>query len=150
MDKIATLSPNHTVALFTPDEAALRQVADAGNMTVVNFRDAGEKGGLSPEEERRVAEAAGLNYLHFPMTAETLNPERVDEFRRTLDDLPQPVFLHCASGKRAGAMTLMALAADRGLDGEAALKLGQDHGLDLTEEKIGQFVKSYADEKAGV
>ncbi|SLN73833.1 hypothetical protein LOS8367_03753 [Limimaricola soesokkakensis] len=73
----------------------------------------------------------------------------MDDFRRSLDDLPQPVLLHCASGKRAGAMTLMALAAEQGLDGEAAIAKGRAAGVDLTQEKIGQFVKDYADRKSG-
>ena len=45
-------------------------------------------------------------------------------------------------------MTLMALAADKGWDGDKALQEGKARGIDLTEEKIGQFVKSYADSKA--
>ena len=146
--KIATIDPAHNVALFTPDAKALEQAASAGMNTVVNFRASDEKGGLSPDEERLVAEKLGLNYLHHPVTPDTLGPETVDEFRESLDDLPQPVFLHCASGKRAGAMTLMALAADKGWDGDTALQEGKSRGIDLTEEKIGQFVKSYADSKA--
>lgn len=146
--KIATIDPNHTVALFTPDTETLKQAASAGAKTVVNFRAEGENGGLSPDDERQQAERLGLNYLHFPVTADSLDAELVDEFRRSLDDLPQPVFLHCASGKRAGAMTLMALAADKGWDGDAAMQEGKARGIDLTDEKIGQFVKSYADKKA--
>ncbi|MEX3314511.1 sulfur transferase domain-containing protein [Sulfitobacter sp. PS-8MA] len=148
--KIATIDPNHTVALFTPDAETLKQVASSGVKTVVNFRAEGEKGGLTPEEERQQAERLGLNYLHYPVTAESLDAALVDEFRWALDDLPQPVFLHCASGKRAGAMTLMALAADKGWDGETALQEGKARGIDLTEEKIGPFVTSYANEKANV
>jgi uncharacterized protein (TIGR01244 family) len=146
--KIATIDPNHTVALFTPETDTLKQAASAGAKSLVNFRADGEKGGLTPDEEREQAERLGLNYLHHPVTADSLDAALVDDFRRSLDDLPQPVFLHCASGKRAGAMTLMALAADKGWDGETALQEGKARGIDLTEEKIGQFVKSYADDKA--
>ncbi|MBY6055437.1 beta-lactamase hydrolase domain-containing protein [Leisingera daeponensis] len=146
--KIATIDPNHTVALFMPETETLRQVASAGAKSLVNFRDDGEKGGMAPEEERQQAERLGLNYLHHPVTADSLDAALVDDFRRSLDDLPQPVFLHCASGRRAGAMTLMALATVKGWDGETALQEGKARGIDLTEEKIGQFVKSYADEKA--
>lgn len=146
--KIATLDPSHNVALFTPDAKALEQAASAGMKTVVNFRASDENGGLDPEAERLVAEKLGLNYLHHPVTEDDLHAENVDDFRRSLDDLPQPVFLHCASGTRAGAMTLGALAADKGWDGDTALQEGKARGLDLTEEKIGQFVKSYADDKA--
>ncbi len=147
--KIATIDPTHTVALFTPDSGTLIQAASAGAKTVVNFREEGEKEGLTPEAERQQAEKLGLNYLHHPVTADSLDAATVDDFRRSLEDLPQPVFLHCASGKRAGAMTLMALAADKGWDGDTALQEGKVRGIDLTKEKIGEFVKSYADEKAG-
>jgi len=146
--KIATIDPNHTVALFTPEANTLKQAASAGAKSLANFRAEGEKGGLTPDEERQQAERLGLNYLHHPVTADSLDAALVDDFRRSLDDLPQPVFLHCASGKRAGAMTLMALAADKGWDGETTLQEGKARGIDLTEEKIGQFVKSYADDKA--
>ena len=148
MDNIATIDSNHIVALFNPDEAALRKAATSGMRSLVNFRTSGEKG-LSLEEERRIADAAGLNYLHVPVSGDSLDAVQVDEFRRALDDLPQPVFLHCASGKRAAAMTLMALAADKGWDGDAALAEGRRRGIDLSEESIGQFVKSYADRKSG-
>lgn len=46
-------------------------------------------------------------------------------------------------------MTLMALAANRGIDGDAAIDMGRESGLDLSQEKIGQFVKDYADRKSG-
>ena len=75
MDRIATIDGNHIVALFTPDEAALRDAASADMKSVVNFRASDEKGGLSLEDERRVAEAAGLNYLHHPVTQETLSAD---------------------------------------------------------------------------
>lgn len=150
MTHIVTIDSNHIVALFTPDEAALRQAASAGMMSVVNFRAAGEAGGLSLPDERRVAERAGLNYVHHPIKADELDDDSVDEFRRALDDLPQPVFLHCASGKRAGAMALMAIAAENGWDGATALAEGRDRGLDISEEEIGKFVKRYADRKAGL
>lgn len=146
MDKIATLDSNHIVALFTPDENDLRQAASAGMKSWVNFQETSEKG-MSPAQERKVSEIVGLNYLHYPLSGDGLSAEAVDDFRRSLDDLPQPVFLHCASGKRAGAMTLMALAADKGWDGDTALAEGKKRGIDLSDEKIGQFVKSYADQK---
>lgn len=150
MDQIITIDSNHIVTLFAPDEAALRKAASSGIRSIVNFRTSDEKGGLSLPDERRVAEAAGLNYLHHLVTVDTLDDELVDDFRRSLIDLPQPVLFHCASGKRAGAMTLMALAADRGLDGEATIDMGRQRGLDLSQEKIGQFVTDYADRKSNV
>ncbi len=150
MDNVIKVDSNHSVALFAPDQAALRQAAEAGFRTIVNFRTAEEKQDVSPVEEHRIVEKAGVNYLHFPVAADELDNEMVDDFRRYLDDLAGPILLHCATGKRAGAMTLMALAADKGLDGDDALELGRKTGIDLSDEQIGQFVKAYADNKANV
>nr|WP_255455620.1 sulfur transferase domain-containing protein [Salipiger sp. PrR007] len=127
----------------------MRNVATEGMMTVVNFRKADEIGGMALPEEHRVAEAVGLNYLHHPVSVEELDEEGVDNFRRSIDDLPQPVFLHCSSGARAGALALMALAAENGWDGVTALQYGGDRGLDLSKEKIADFVQAYADRKSG-
>lgn len=149
MDNTVTIDSQHSVARFAPDEAGLRQAAEQGFRSVVNFRTADEKQEVTPDEERRIAEEAGLAYLHHPVSPEALDDALVDEFRRSLGDLPQPVLLHCASGKRAGAMTLMALAAEKGLDGDAAIEKGRESGLDLSQEQIGQFVRTYADRKSG-
>lgn len=149
MDNVVEIDSNHSIARFAPDEAALRKAAEEGFRSVVNFRTTDEKQEVAPDEERRIAEEAGLTYLHHPVSPDALDDKLVDDFRRSLDDLPQPVLLHCASGKRAGAMTLMALAAEQGLDGEAAIAKGRAAEVDLTQEKIGQFVKDYADRKSG-
>ncbi|EYD72149.1 hypothetical protein Lokhon_00939 [Limimaricola hongkongensis DSM 17492] len=149
MENVVEIDSNHSIARFAPDEAALRQAAEKGFRSVVNFRTAEEKQEVAPDEERRIAEDAGLTYLHHPVSPEALDDALVDDFRRSLDDLPQPVLLHCASGKRAGAMTLMALAAEKGLDGDAVIDMGRENGLDLSQEQIGQFVKAYADRKSG-
>ena len=89
-----------------------------------------------------------MTYLHHPVAPDALDAELVDDFVSKLESLPRPVLFHCASGKRAGAMVLMALAAEKGLSGEAAINKGKQAGVDLSEEKIGDFVRNYADRKA--
>ena len=149
MNDFVNLDAMHSVARFAPDEAALRHAAELGFRSVVNFRTRDEQQAIAPDTERRIAQEAGLTYLHHPVAPDALDDALVDDFRRKLSDLPQPVLHHCASGMRAGAMTLMALAAEQGLEGEAAIARGRERGLDLSQEKIGQFVKDYADRKNG-
>ena len=149
MQNTVDIDSDHTVARFAPDAEALQHATQQGYRSVVNFKTDAEKQDVSPEEEKQLAEEAGLVYLHHPVAPDALDKALVDAFRNKLADLPRPVLLHCASGKRAGAMTLMAISATRGLDGDAALALGRAQGLDLTGEQIGQFVKTYADDKAG-
>lgn len=96
MDNVVEIDSNHSIARFAPDEAALRKAAEEGFHSVVNFRTTDEKQEVAPDEERRIAEEAGLTYLHYPVSPDALDDELVDDFRRSLDDLPQPVLLHCA------------------------------------------------------
>ncbi|WP_341212844.1 sulfur transferase domain-containing protein [uncultured Limimaricola sp.] len=149
MDNIVPIDSNHTVARFAPDEASLKQAAEEGFRSVVNFRTSEEEQEVTPDEERRLVREAGLTYLHHPVAPDALDDALVDDFRRKLADLPKPVLLHCASGKRASAMALMALAAQEGLDGDAVIEKGRESGFDLSQEQIGQFVKDYADRTSG-
>lgn len=148
MDNLISFDSDHSVARFAPDATDLDRAAEQGFKSVVNFRTRDEKQDILPDDEQRLAEQAGLVYLHHPVSADTLDAGEVDQFRQKLAALPKPVLLHCASGKRAGAMVLMARAADDGLTGEGAIALGQKNGLDLSEEKIGDFVRNYADRKS--
>jgi protein tyrosine phosphatase (PTP) superfamily phosphohydrolase (DUF442 family) len=54
MDNVIKVDSNYSVALFAPDQAALRQAAEAGFRTIVNFRAAEEKQDVSPAEEHRI------------------------------------------------------------------------------------------------
>ncbi|EAR51068.1 hypothetical protein OG2516_04199 [Oceanicola granulosus HTCC2516] len=147
MDNVVTLDPRFTVATFAPDQAALAQAQKDGFRAVVNLRTASEKPEIAPDEEERIAREAGLAYLHHPTAADGLDAAHVDEFRRHLASLPDPVLVHCASGKRAGALTLMALGAENGWSGDEALAHGRQAGLDLANEQIGGFVSRYLDDK---
>ena len=66
------------VARFAPDRDALQQAAQEGFRSVVNMSSREEKQELPPDEERRWVEAAGLTYLHHPVSADHLLDELVD------------------------------------------------------------------------
>ncbi len=145
MEKTIDIAEGLVVARFAPEADDFRVIAAEGFKSVVNFRTEAENPPLPPAQEAQAAQDAGLTYLHHPVAAEGLSAEVVDEFRAKLDQLPRPVLLHCASGKRAGAMGLMQMAAAEGLPGGAALEKGRAKGLDLPEPGIGAFVRGYLD-----
>ncbi|EDZ66682.1 hypothetical protein NOC27_9 [Nitrosococcus oceani AFC27] len=69
----------------------------------------------------------------------------MDQFRERLEDVPKPVFVHCASGKRAGAFTMMATAVEQGMNGETALQKAREMGFECDVPQLEQFVKTYID-----
>ena len=114
-----------------PTREELERLAQAGFKTVVNLRTAGEPNQpLSPEAEGDVARQAGLDYLHIPVASTDPRPEQVDQFRAQLAELPGPVLVHCASGKRSGAFAILQLANQENLSGEDALARARTLGFD--------------------
>lgn len=129
-----------------PSEEELKKLSQQGFKSVVNFRTEGEEDQpLSPKEEGRKVEALGLNYISIPVSMKSATPETVDQFRQRYADLPKPVFAHCKSGKRAGAMVMMHIASEQGMSGDEALKQAEQMGFKCDQPELKQFVQQYVD-----
>lgn len=129
-----------------PSEAQLQDLKAQGFQSVVNLRTEGEEEQpLSPQQEGEKAGALGLNYLNIPVSSEQMQPEQVDEFRRKLGDLPAPVYVHCKSGMRAGAFSMMHLAVEGGRTGEETIKQAMQMGFECDKPGMKEFVKGYID-----
>lgn len=131
-----------------PSESELESLPNDGFRSVVNFRTAGEEDQpLSPEEEGEKVKAAGMNYLHVPVSMDGMDMSQVDEFRKQYASLPGPVFGHCKSGKRAGAMMMMHTAVENGMSGEQALEQAKNMGFECDKPELEQFVKQYVNQR---
>ncbi|QDV40407.1 Beta-lactamase hydrolase-like protein [Stieleria neptunia] len=129
-----------------PSEDELRQLDQQGYKSVINFRGEGEDDQpLSPDAEGAKVTAQGMNYLHVPVAMGSMENKLVDQFRDKYVSLPKPVFAHCKSGKRAGAMVMMHLAAEQGMSGEQTLQKAEQMGFECEQEELRQFVKNYVD-----
>lgn len=127
-------------------EEEINQLSQEGFQSVVNFRTEGEdEQPLSPQAEGEKVESAGMNYLHIPVSMESMSPELVDRFRSEFQDLPKPVFAHCKSGKRAGAMVMMNMAVEQGMSGDQTLQKAKEMGFECDKEELISFVKNYVD-----
>ncbi|WP_182869241.1 beta-lactamase hydrolase domain-containing protein [Rhodopirellula sp. JC639] len=130
-----------------PSETEIAELFGEGFKSVINFRTDGEsEQPLSPEQERRHVEAAGLIYSHIPVSMDSMDQSKVDDFREQLKSLPTPIFAHCKSGKRAGAMVMMDVAVKQGMSGEQTIRKAEEMGFECDSPELEQFVKSYVDE----
>jgi len=73
-----------------------------GFMTIVNNRPDGE----DPDQpgsaaEAQAARAAGLGYVHIPVTSTGMTEEDARLFKQTIEQAPGPVVAHCRSGARS-------------------------------------------------
>ena len=86
--------------------AALDALKKDGFKTVINLRVATEPG-ANIEENQAKAHELGLNYVHIPFSGGSPDPLVIDTFLATIaDKTNQPVFVHCASANRVGAVWL--------------------------------------------
>lgn len=110
-----------------PDATAWAELARAGYRTVVDLR--------MPEEPRAHDEPtavreAGLDYISIPVSQPTLGDEAFDRFRAVVrDPARRPIFVHCASSNRVGALLLPYFALDEQRPLGEAVELAQRSGL---------------------
>ncbi|QDU80000.1 Beta-lactamase hydrolase-like protein [Polystyrenella longa] len=130
-----------------PEREEFSELHDRGFQTIVNFRTTVEEDApLSPEDERQLVEEAGMHYLHFPVSLDKINSELVDQFRDKLESVPEPIYAHCKSGKRAGAMFMMHIATEKGMTGQRTLEQAEQMGFGCDKPALREFVRSYIDE----
>jgi uncharacterized protein (TIGR01244 family) len=89
------------------ETSALEGLKADGFRSVVNLRLATEQG-ANVEENQAKAKALGLNYFHLPLSGASPDPKIVSQFLDVVANTAnQPVFVHCASANRVGAVWLV-------------------------------------------
>lgn len=89
------------------ETSALDGLKNDGFKAVINLRQASEPGANIDENSAR-AQALGLNYIHIPFNTQAPDPKLVDNFLAAVaNKANQPVFIHCGSANRVGAVWLI-------------------------------------------
>lgn len=131
-----------------PTEEQLRQLKEQGFRSVVNLRTPDEEDQpLSPAAEGEQVRGLGMEYRHIPVSLREMGPALVDRFREEATQLPGPVYVHCASGKRAGAFGMMHAAVQAGWSGDETLRKADELGFQCDVPSLKEFVKTYVDRR---
>ena len=129
----------------TPE--ALAGLAARGFKSIVNLRLATEEG-ANIEGSKAAAEAAHIKYIHLPFNGSEPDAKVVDQFIMAVaDPTNQPVFIHCGSGNRVGALWLAKrMLVDR-WDQTKALQ--EAKAIGLSSEALEQFALDYVAKRRG-
>ncbi|MGI0485794.1 beta-lactamase hydrolase domain-containing protein [Pantanalinema rosaneae CENA516] len=145
MKNIKQLTDQLAVAMGQVTSEQLQQAAQAGFKSVLNLRSPNEEG--VPQDEQQQAEQVGLKYVNIPVKPDRMSDDLADQVLQEIDQLPKPALIHCKSGMRSGAMTLMYVATQQGMTANEAMAIGKQNGFDCeSSPEMKQFFEHYVDE----
>ena len=111
------------------ETSALEGLKNDGFKAVINLRTATERG-ANIDENRARAESLGLKYLHIPFNGSAPENKTFDDFLTAIADKSnQPVYIHCASANRVGAVWLAKRVLQDGWSTEKATEEARLIGL---------------------
>jgi uncharacterized protein (TIGR01244 family) len=133
-----------------PSEDDLRRLADEGFASIIDLRQTLEGDQImSPPLEAAAAGRNGLRYAHIPVPTDRVEPEMLDRFAAALGEMPRPILVHCASGKRSGTFAIACAAASSGATGRAAIERIEAAGVAYGSDAMRVAVRRYVDRRAG-
>ena len=123
------------------DPSAMSALRKEGYISVINLRQESEPG-ADVEAGRKAAQAAGLKYIHLPFNAAAPDAAVVERFLAAVADKSnQPVFIHCGSANRVGAVWMIKRALQDGWTVDRARNEAQTIGL--TSPQLTTFATEF-------
>lgn len=121
--------------------SAMSELKKQGFASVINLRMASEPG-AEVEASRSAAEAAGLKYIHLPFDTSKPDPALVENFLGAVSNKAnQPVYIHCGSANRVGAVWMIKRALQDGWEIDKARE--EAEAIGLTNPKLKEFATDY-------
>jgi len=126
------------------DPSAMAGLKKEGYVSVINLRLPTEEG-ANIDAARAAAQSAGLKYIHLPFNAAMPDTKVVSDFLGAVADKSnQPVFIHCGSANRVGAMWMIKRALQDGWTVERAQ--AEAEAIGLQSPQLKEFAANYIKE----
>lgn len=109
--------------VISPEE--LQEINQKGYQTLIDLCMINEDNQLNPEEVKQL----GLDYISLPVDRLNFTLATLQSFMQAVDTAKQPIYTRCASGLRAGVMTLLTLATRENWTEQQYLERRQALGL---------------------
>jgi uncharacterized protein (TIGR01244 family) len=123
------------------ETSALEGLKSDGFKSVVNLRLASEQG-ANIEQNQSKAKELGLNYFHLPLSGAKPDPAVVDQFLTVVSNKAnQPVYIHCGSANRVGAVWLVKRVVQDGWPVEKAT--AEAKAIGLSAPALEKFALDY-------
>jgi uncharacterized protein (TIGR01244 family) len=127
----------------TPE--AFTELKKLGFKSILNLRREQEPGADIPGA-KAAASGAGLKYIHIPFDAANPDPKIADTFIVAVTDKANhPVYIHCGSANRVGAMWMIKRVVVDGWEIPRATE--EAVAIGLTNEGLKKFALNYLDSR---
>lgn len=125
--------------------------------TIIDLRGGGESApdGLRPQNEEALATSRGIRYEQIPVGPHNLDVATAHAVGRAIDEAEPRILVHCASGRRAGFLTVMHLARAGRWTVERCMEVLEGAGIATREapalrDLLIEYVSGHADAGAPV
>lgn len=122
-----------------PQPEDLMQAKEKGVRKVINLCPPAESLGY---DEAALVKQLGMEYVNIPVAGPAdLTPENARALADAVaDTCCGPIFVHCASGNRVGALFALKAVHVDGKSVDEALAYGREHGLKALEPMVRQLL----------
>ena len=121
-----------------PTVEELSHLAGAGFKSILNLRTPGEVTAL--DDEQHHVEGVGLVYKHVPLSSKAPDDSQAHVALELVQQLPKPLLIHCASGARATAIALIAIAIAESWTPPQLIQAAENFGLSLEQPQLKSFL----------
>lgn len=133
MPELKTVVPGQLVigGQINPDQVV--DLARQGFKTLISNRPDGEEASQpGADQVRRAAEKQGMDYVHIPVTVDTIARADVEAFHSAMSHKSKPVFAHCGTGRRAYLLWAAGQALFEQVPADDLLEQGKKLGIDVS------------------
>jgi len=121
-----------------PSVDDLDKLAKRGIKIVINLRTTKEMKKIKEQEE---VEKRGMVYVSIPIDgSDGITLDNAKKLDAAMNDLKQPVLVHCASSNRVGGLLAYRAFVIEHKDAEQALSFGKSAGMKSTEKKVKKLL----------
>jgi uncharacterized protein (TIGR01244 family) len=129
------------------ETSALAGLKQEGFASVVNMRLPTEQG-ANIDANKAEAQKVGLKYFHLPLSGASPDSKVVDQFLTVVSDKAnQPVYIHCGSANRVGAVWLVKRVVQDGWPVDKATT--EAKAIGLSSPALEKFALDYIAKNKG-
>lgn len=123
---------------------AIAELKERGYKAIINLQAAEERD-ANVAGETEAALAAGINYVHVPLSMTATDPTAIDRFLAAVTDpANQPAFIHCTHGVRASGLWAVKRVLVDQWDVDRAMT--EAEALGMTSPMMKKFVLAYLED----